>query len=99
MIMSILTATAIIVPVNLDDALLSQPDTLLSDQARSLIVEAGEGNLHCLDLPEGQSEYARVCLTAGDWHVVLSEAERDAAKKESRRARDRAITLASVYSR
>ena len=99
MIMSILTAAAMIVPVNLDDALLSQPETLLSDQAQTFIVEASEGKLHCMDLPERSSDYARVCMTTGEWQVVLSEAERDAARKGSEKARSRAIALASWYSR
>ena len=99
MITGILTAAVMITPVNLDDALLSQPETLLSDQARSVIADAGDSNLHCMDLPERSSDYARVCLTSGEWQVVLRGAERERAREDSVTARSRAIALASWYSR
>ena len=98
MILSLLTAAAIITPVNLDDAILSQPETALSDQAR-FVVQSGEGKLHCLDLPEDRSDFARVCLTTQEWQTVLDLAEADVAQRESVVDRHRSIALAHWNAR
>ena len=100
MLLSMLTASVVaIYPVELSDPLLRRADTHVSDAARTLIGESNLGVIHCMDLPERSSRYARTCLTAGEWERVLQLAQADAAKQESVQARNRAIALASWYSR
>ncbi|APE28651.1 hypothetical protein [Aurantiacibacter gangjinensis] len=88
------TAAAMITPVGLDDALLSQPETFISDIAREQMVTIAVQELHCLDLPEDASEYDRVCLSVGEWQQVFDEI----AQQESVDARERAMMIAQYYN-
>ena len=82
--------TATITPVNLDDAVLRQPDTFVSPAGRTLIDAGADARLYCLDLPHGRFDYSRACVTADEWRQVSDRVAQD----ESADRRFRAILQA-----
>jgi len=93
MIIALATAAIVLTPVSLQDPLLAQDGTFVSDHASTAVAEGRVQELHCLDLPQHHPEGERVCLTAGEWQAAFDLA----AHEDSTRARERAIGLAHWY--
>lgn len=89
-----LAAAVVLVPVALDDPLLSRADTFISEQAASAVAQGEVEQLHCLDLPENHPDGARACLTRTEWQAVFDHVRHE----ESVKWRERAMQLASWYS-
>ena len=85
--------------VEFNDPILRDAETFVSEAARAVVADGGEGTIYCLDLPERSASHARACLVYDEWQRVFDLAADDASDRASMQARDRAIALASWYSR
>lgn len=82
-----------IYPVSLEDAVLQDEDTYISDTARSFMSANESGKLHCFEMPDGTSDYDRVCMTTAEWQLVFDRI----ALQQSINRRERAVGLAEFY--
>ena len=94
MILAIAAALSL-VPVALDDPLLTRDDTFISEQAGAAMGQGEVEQLYCLDLPENHPDGARACLTRGEWQAVFDHVRH----QKSVEYRERATGLAHWYSR
>ena len=85
--------------VELNDPVLRDSETFVSGAARATVAAGGDERIYCLDLPERSASHARACLVYEEWQRVFDLAAEDASDRISVQARDRAIALASWYSR
>ncbi len=94
--MSIVLATAMVVltPVSLDDPVLVQSDTFLSEITSDAIAQGTAEILYCLDLPEGHPDGSRACLTQDEWQAVFDTISHE----RSVQARERAMQITHWYN-
>ena len=83
-LLAIATGFAMLYPVELQDPVLREDDTFISEAARTHMGPNNLGTLHCLDTDEMRG-YERICLTTGEWQEIFDRiAASDAASNRDR---------------